>query len=91
MSGRAYSGWMRPGRYTAVRCCMLDERLCYTLVCCRTGRLLDANSNFFTITGCTPSNILQRVLDPIVATEGHAGTPLSDIPLVRGKRPPLQH
>ena len=65
---------------------MLDERFAYTLMCCRTGRLLDANSNFFTITGFTPSNILQRVLDPILATPGTPATPLSDIPLVRGKR-----
>ena len=64
----------------------LDHRFAYTLMDCRTGRLIDANSVFFTISGYTPSNILQRVLDPVLASPTTTATPVHDLPLVRAKR-----
>ena len=65
---------------------LLDDRLSYTLLDCRTGRLLDANSAFFSLTGFTPGGALQRVLDPVLASPDTTATPLSDIPLVRANK-----
>ena len=65
---------------------LLDTRFARTLMECPTGRLLDANSTYFSLTGFTPGGVLQRVLDPVLATAEHSATPLSDIPLVREKR-----
>ena len=59
---------------------MLQFRFACTMVDCSSGRLLDANSAFYTLTGFTPSGVLQRVLHPT------SSTPPSDLPLVRAKR-----
>ena len=44
--------------------CRLRGRVARTLFDCRSGRLLDASSSFFEVTGFTPSGSLQRVLNP---------------------------
>ena len=59
---------------------MLHIRFACTLVECRTGRLVDANSAFYTMTGFSPCGVLQRVLHPT------SSTPPNDLPLVRAKR-----
>ena len=71
---------------------LLDDRLAVTLMDCRTGRLLDANGGFFTLTGFTPGGVLQRILDPILASleDDQLGfdssTPTSELPLVQDKK-----
>ena len=42
---------------------LLGERIIALLIECRSGRLLDANSNFFARSGWTPSEALQHVLN----------------------------
>lgn len=62
---------------------LLNERFAYLLMDCRSGRLLDANGLFFDVTGFTPCGVLQRVLDPVLASLNAVATPLSDIPLIK--------
>ena len=72
---------------------LLDARFAFTLMQCRTGRLLDANQRFFSLTGYTPGGVMQRILDPVLATLSDGAviddsfTPPKDIVLVRAKRP----
>lgn len=63
---------------------LLDSRFASTLMDCHSGRLLDANNAFFSLTGFSPGGVLQRVLDPVLGLSDTA-TQLSDVPLVRSR------
>ena len=87
---RAGMQWL-DGSSSLRRAGMLGNRFGSTLIDCRSGRLLDANSAFFAMTGFTPSGVLQRKLDnmPLPADEQSADssdTPAHDRPLVKAKR-----
>ena len=69
---------LRPIRGTS----LLDGHFAYTLMDCQSGRRLDANNAFFSVSGFSPGGVLQRVLDPVLALSDSA-TPLSNAPLVR--------
>lgn len=59
----------------------MDDRYAFTLIHCRTGRLLEANTAFFTHTGFTPSGVLQRHLHEFGDNSNGY-----DFPLMRDKR-----
>ena len=75
---------------------LLDDRIAVTLLECRTGRLLNANSAFFSLTGFTPGGVLQRILDPVMgsfddqqtqqSSSSSSSTATAELPLVKARR-----
>ena len=64
---------------------LLCDRFATNLFCCRSGRLLDASSSFFTMTGFTPGGILSRVLTPLFEQSRDPHNEFA-YPLVRARR-----
>ena len=62
---------------------LLGDHFASTLMDCRTGLLLDANSTFFATTGFTPGGVLQRLLDRVGSV---SQTEQYEYPLVRARR-----
>ena len=65
---------------------LLCDRFATNLFCCRSGRLLDASSSFFTMTGFTPGGILHQVFTPLFDQSGDPHSDPPSYPLVRARR-----
>ena len=68
---------------------LLGGRSVTALLDARTGQLLDASSSFFTLTGFTPSGVLQRCMrrvEPAFPTDDASPQPHLEPPLVHANR-----